>query len=53
MIKVDGVAKSDSKPLVWGQRTKCPGVEFQVAGAAVETQARTEEMQSLKPAVRK
>ena len=48
MVKVTGGARSDSKRLVWGQQTKCPRVEFQVAGVAVETQACVMETQRFK-----
>lgn len=47
MLKVAGSARSDSKRLVWGQRTKRPGLEFQV-GVAVEKRARAMETQRCK-----
>lgn len=38
MVMVAGDARSASKHLGWEQQTKCPRVEFQVGGMAVEMQ---------------
>lgn len=49
MVMAAGGARSASRHLGWGQQTKCPRVEFQVGGMAVEMQGKLKDSKPAAP----